>query len=226
MPLARAGEPQWGPPVALGWVGGQWGEQSSLACCFAPCCAIAPCVLVPAIAVPCHAVPTLLATANRAVPAPRTRRCDARCRPAPGPGYRTAPHPSSGGCKGLERDAAEQPSARHPPASRTNGMSAAGGFRCLGFVLLRPAPGKRALSGNRLIRQVPSERGTHALHIMGKEKRLLTRVHLKNRDRCSLPPPLSDEAPVPHKGFIIAMRYSPPPATSSSARWAALRRGE
>lgn len=51
-------------------------------------------------------------------------------------------------------------------------------------------------------------------------------VHFKKDcSACPLLPPLSNETPVPHKGFIIAMQHSPSPATSSSACWATFRGG-
>lgn len=122
--------------------------------------------------------------------------------------------------------------------SQAEGRSAAGAFRCWGFIfylffaaaLCAPCWEKQLHREGGSLGGFPQQEA-HAFSITGKERRLLT-VSIKNKLKKianaapSLPPPPPpDEAPVPHKGFITAMQHSPSLATSSSARWAPLKKG-
>lgn len=112
-------------------------------------CSAMPCQLrTPGIAVPCRAnsshpvpaVPCQPRTPGAAMPG---------AVPAPRAGYRTVPpagrlRRAGAGCRGSSPLSCARRGACLP--SRTNGTSAAGGFRCLGFVPLRSAPRARKMS--------------------------------------------------------------------------------
>lgn len=133
--------------------------------CPVRCCAMPACTLVPRCAVLCcaslaHQVPAPHAGyrgampcqprapgASRAVLAPHTRCCDAGCcaSPACRVPHRAVPpvgrlRRAGAGCSGSSPLSCARRGTRLP--SRTNGMSAAGGFRCLGFFLLHSVSGK------------------------------------------------------------------------------------